>query len=192
MLPNKRMQLTKLRAAPVRQAEVPPCAPAGQMDGGTASQLIRSVRRTGGEVSRARPDAARSGRAWRSSRPASPSLPQPDGMASGSVPEAESSARRVAGAQLLCRRGLDGSCRLGATATRSRALPSSSGVDASWRASRTGSFSDVADSLRVRQIAQRGAGRASSAGRPRVARAELTASVQRSRTGQPKPARRSG
>jgi len=35
------MQLTKLRAAPVRQAEVPPCAPAGQMDGGTASQLIR-------------------------------------------------------------------------------------------------------------------------------------------------------
>jgi hypothetical protein len=45
VLPNKRMQLTKLRAAPVRQAEVPPCAPAGQMDGGTASQLIRSVRR---------------------------------------------------------------------------------------------------------------------------------------------------
>jgi hypothetical protein len=28
------MQLTKLRAAPVRQAEVPPCAPAGQKDGG--------------------------------------------------------------------------------------------------------------------------------------------------------------
>jgi len=26
---SKRMQLTKLRAAPVRQAEVPPCAPAG-------------------------------------------------------------------------------------------------------------------------------------------------------------------
>jgi hypothetical protein len=45
-LPNKRMQLTKLRAAPVRQAEVPPCAPAGRMDGGTASQLIRSVGRT--------------------------------------------------------------------------------------------------------------------------------------------------
>jgi hypothetical protein len=45
-LPNKRMQLTKLRAAPVLQAEVPPCAPAGQMDGGTASQLIRSVGRT--------------------------------------------------------------------------------------------------------------------------------------------------
>jgi hypothetical protein len=44
--PNKRMQLTKLRAAPVWQAEVPPCAPAGGMDGGTASQLIRSVRRT--------------------------------------------------------------------------------------------------------------------------------------------------
>jgi hypothetical protein len=40
------MQLTKLRAAPVLQAEVPPCAPAGKMDGGTASQLIRSVRRT--------------------------------------------------------------------------------------------------------------------------------------------------
>jgi hypothetical protein len=45
--PNKRMQLTKLRAAPVLQAEVPPCAPAGQMDGGTASQLIRSVGPTG-------------------------------------------------------------------------------------------------------------------------------------------------
>jgi len=44
--PNKRMQLTKLRAAPVRRAEVPPCAPAGKMGGGTASQLIRSVRRT--------------------------------------------------------------------------------------------------------------------------------------------------
>ena len=43
---NKRMQLTKLRAAPVWRAEVPPCAPAGQLDGGTASQLIRSVRRT--------------------------------------------------------------------------------------------------------------------------------------------------
>jgi hypothetical protein len=37
---NKRMQLTKLRAAPVLQAEVPPCAPAGETDGGTASQLI--------------------------------------------------------------------------------------------------------------------------------------------------------
>ena len=45
-LPNKRMQLTKLRAAPVLQAEVPPCAPAGGTDGGTASQLIRSVGRT--------------------------------------------------------------------------------------------------------------------------------------------------
>ena len=44
--PNKRMQLTKLRAAPVRQAEVPPCAPAGETDGGTASQLIRGVRPT--------------------------------------------------------------------------------------------------------------------------------------------------
>ena len=43
---NKRMQLTKLRAAPVLRAEVPPCAPAGWMDGGTASQLIRSVRQT--------------------------------------------------------------------------------------------------------------------------------------------------
>jgi len=40
---NKRMQLTKLRAAPVLRAEVPPCAPAGGMDGGTASQLIRGV-----------------------------------------------------------------------------------------------------------------------------------------------------
>ena len=45
-LPNKRMQLTKLRAAPVLRTEVPPCAPAGRMDGGTASQLIRSVRPT--------------------------------------------------------------------------------------------------------------------------------------------------
>src|SRR5512139_1000105 len=43
---NKRMQLTKLRAAPERQDKVPPCAPAGGMDGGTASQLIRGVRRT--------------------------------------------------------------------------------------------------------------------------------------------------
>jgi hypothetical protein len=47
------MQLTKLRAAPVLQAEVPPCAPAGEMDGGTASQLIRSVRRTRGGRMRA-------------------------------------------------------------------------------------------------------------------------------------------
>jgi hypothetical protein len=45
---NKRMQLTKLRAAPERQAEVPPCAPAGGTDGGIASQLIRSVRQTWG------------------------------------------------------------------------------------------------------------------------------------------------
>jgi len=44
-LPNKRMQLTKLRAAPERRAEVPPCAPAGETDGGTASQLIPGVRR---------------------------------------------------------------------------------------------------------------------------------------------------
>jgi len=46
--PNKRIQLTKLRAAPERQGKVPPCAPAGETDGGTASQLIRGVRRTGG------------------------------------------------------------------------------------------------------------------------------------------------
>jgi hypothetical protein len=39
------MQLTKLRAAPIWQAEVPPCAPAGKLDGGTASQPIRGVRR---------------------------------------------------------------------------------------------------------------------------------------------------
>ena len=51
---NKRMQLTKLRAAPVRRAEVPPCAPAGQMDGGTASQLI--VRRDGAEREVTRPN----------------------------------------------------------------------------------------------------------------------------------------
>jgi hypothetical protein len=44
--PNKRMQLTKLKAAPVRRAQVPPCAPAGGMDEGTASQLIRGVGRT--------------------------------------------------------------------------------------------------------------------------------------------------
>ncbi len=44
--PNKRMQLTKLTAAPVLQAEVPPCAPAGETDGGTASQLIRGVGQT--------------------------------------------------------------------------------------------------------------------------------------------------
>jgi hypothetical protein len=50
--PNKRMQLTKLRAAPVLQAEVPPCAPAGWTDGGTASQLIRSVRLTTGRGTR--------------------------------------------------------------------------------------------------------------------------------------------
>ena len=47
---NKRMQLTKLRAAPEWQAEVPPSAPAGEMDGGTASQLIRSVGPTKGTV----------------------------------------------------------------------------------------------------------------------------------------------
>ena len=42
----KPMQLTKLRAAPERQDKVPPCAPVGQMDGGTAQELIRGVRRT--------------------------------------------------------------------------------------------------------------------------------------------------
>jgi hypothetical protein len=44
--PNKRMQLTKLRAAPERQDKVPPCARAALTDAGTASQLIRSVGRT--------------------------------------------------------------------------------------------------------------------------------------------------
>ena len=48
------MQLTKLRAAPVLQGEVPPCAPAGGMDGGTASQLI--VRRDGAEREVTRPN----------------------------------------------------------------------------------------------------------------------------------------
>jgi hypothetical protein len=43
---SKRMQLTRLRAAPVRAYKVPPCAPAGETDGGTASQLIRSVGQT--------------------------------------------------------------------------------------------------------------------------------------------------
>ncbi len=46
MPPNKAMQLTKLRAAPGRAYKVPPCAPAGQAGGGTASQLIASVRQT--------------------------------------------------------------------------------------------------------------------------------------------------
>jgi hypothetical protein len=41
---NKPKQLTKLRAAPVLQAEVPSCAPADQSDEGTASQLIPRVR----------------------------------------------------------------------------------------------------------------------------------------------------
>jgi len=44
MSSNKRMQLTKLRAAPERQGKVPPCARAASMDAGTASQLIRRVR----------------------------------------------------------------------------------------------------------------------------------------------------
>jgi hypothetical protein len=40
------MQPTKLRAEPERRDKVPPRAPAGRMDGGTAPQLIRSVQRT--------------------------------------------------------------------------------------------------------------------------------------------------
>jgi len=44
--PNKAMQLTKLRAAPGRAYKVPPCAPAGQTGGVTASQLIARVRQT--------------------------------------------------------------------------------------------------------------------------------------------------
>jgi hypothetical protein len=40
---NNAMQLTKLRAAPGRAYKVPPCAPAGQTGGVTASQLIASV-----------------------------------------------------------------------------------------------------------------------------------------------------
>ena len=48
MRSNKRMQLTKLATAPIRQAEVPPRAPAGRADGRTASQLIRGVRPTMG------------------------------------------------------------------------------------------------------------------------------------------------
>jgi hypothetical protein len=44
--PNKRMQLTKLRAAPVLRAGVPPCAPGRRNGRGTAAQLIRSVGRT--------------------------------------------------------------------------------------------------------------------------------------------------
>lgn len=40
---NKRMQLTKLRVAPVPQARVRPSVPAGKTAGGTASQLIRGV-----------------------------------------------------------------------------------------------------------------------------------------------------
>ena len=43
---NKRMQQTKLRAAPGLQGKVPPCARAGKSDAGTASQLIRRVLRT--------------------------------------------------------------------------------------------------------------------------------------------------
>jgi hypothetical protein len=38
--PDNVLELTKLRAAPVLQAEVTPCAPAGKMAGHTASQLI--------------------------------------------------------------------------------------------------------------------------------------------------------
>ncbi len=43
---NKGMKLTKLRAAPVRQAEVPPCAFRRSAAARTASQLIPGVRRT--------------------------------------------------------------------------------------------------------------------------------------------------
>jgi hypothetical protein len=51
--PNKRMKLTKLSAAPgwlltTVRTEVPPRAPAGRIDGGTASQLIRGVGPTHG------------------------------------------------------------------------------------------------------------------------------------------------
>ena len=46
--PNKGMKLTKLRAAPVRQAEVPPCAVRRFAAARTASQLIPGVRRTNG------------------------------------------------------------------------------------------------------------------------------------------------
>jgi hypothetical protein len=49
-VPNNAMQLTKLRAAPERQDKVPPCAPAGQTGGVTASQLIASVRPTRGAM----------------------------------------------------------------------------------------------------------------------------------------------
>ncbi len=44
--PNKGMKLTKLRAAPDRAYKVPPCAHAGKLDVGTASQLIPGVRQT--------------------------------------------------------------------------------------------------------------------------------------------------
>ena len=40
---NKGMKLTKLVAAPVWRAEVPPRARAASMDAGTASQLIPGV-----------------------------------------------------------------------------------------------------------------------------------------------------
>ena len=57
------MQLTKLTAAPERQAEVPPCAPDGQTDGGTASQLIRGVRPTCSECDAGAEEAAKGVRA---------------------------------------------------------------------------------------------------------------------------------
>jgi hypothetical protein len=44
--PNKRMQLTRLRAALERQGRVPRCAFAGETDAGTALRLIRSVGRS--------------------------------------------------------------------------------------------------------------------------------------------------
>ena len=43
---NKRMKLTSLAAAPGWQAEVPPRAPHGEVEGRTVSQLIRGVMRT--------------------------------------------------------------------------------------------------------------------------------------------------
>jgi hypothetical protein len=48
------MQLTKLRAAPERLDKVPPRVPAGQTDGGTASQLIPRVGQTYGTEGRPR------------------------------------------------------------------------------------------------------------------------------------------
>jgi hypothetical protein len=60
--PNKRMQLTELRAAPVRQTAVPPCAAAGEMDGGTGSQLTASA---GPTFAGAKNDDDCRGRRWK-------------------------------------------------------------------------------------------------------------------------------